>query len=100
MKERIRTCIATRRPMPDHHLLRVVLDPDNPTIVIPDPRRYLPGRGAWITPTLGAVEQADKRNAFRRALRASTAVDAGLLRAYLQKVEAADPTPTRKKTEH
>lgn len=59
-------------------MLRVVLDPEQPGVVVPDPGRRLPGRGAWITPTIQALDLAEARRAFGRALRATTAVDAVL----------------------
>jgi predicted RNA-binding protein YlxR (DUF448 family) len=37
--------------------------------VVPDPSANLPGRGAWVHPTLHCVEAAVKRKAFGRALR-------------------------------
>ncbi len=81
---RIRTCIATRTARPDTELLRVVADPDVPGKVLADPTRSMPGRGAWITPTQNALELAEQRRAFGRALRLSTAVDLGHVREYLQ----------------
>ena len=69
MAEAIRTCIATRTALPASQLLRVVADPSNPGKLLPDPKRSLPGRGAWITPTLQALETAETRRAFARALR-------------------------------
>lgn len=80
---RIRTCIATREARPDTELLRVVQDPDVAGRVIADPKRELPGRGAWITPTQDAFELAEQRRAFGRALRLSTPVDLGHVREYL-----------------
>lgn len=80
---RIRTCIATRRRCPDSDMLRVVLDPEQPGVVVPDTGRRLPGRGAWITPTIQALDLAEARRAFGRALRATTAVDAGPVREFL-----------------
>lgn len=94
----IRTCIATREAHPDHELLRLVVDPDGSGRILADPSRSLPGRGAWITPTLEAVELADKRRAIARALRVSTPVDIGHVRTYLATV-ANDPHKDRK-TEH
>lgn len=96
---RIRTCIATRERRPDTALLRVVLDPEDPTrrTVVADPARRLPGRGAWITPDLAALKLAEQRHAFRRAFRVSTDVDTGHVRKYL--TAAAGPDITRK-TEH
>ena len=101
---RTRTCIATRVPQPDTQLLRVVADPDVPGRVLADPARKLPGRGAWVTPTLDAVELAEQRRAFGRALRLSTAVDLGHVRTYLASSqsncgEVNDPDE-QGKTEH
>lgn len=95
---RIRTCIATRERMEDTRLLRVVEDPDGPGRVVADPARCLPGRGAWIIPTLDALELAEQRRAFARALRLSTPVDVSHVHTYLAQV-AHDPHKDRK-TEH
>jgi len=101
---RTRTCIATRTSQPDTRLLRVVADPEVPGRVLADPGRRLPGRGAWITPSLDAVELAEQRRAFGRALRLSTAVDLGHVRTYLASSqsdcdEVNDPDE-KGKTEH
>lgn len=82
---RVRTCIATRTSHPDSELLRVVAQGES---VFPDPARRMPGRGAWITPTLAAYNQAMKRHAFQRALRVSASVDTGPVQAYLENCEA------------
>lgn len=87
MKPRIRTCIATGKAQPDAALLRVVVDPSNPTRIIADPTRSLPGRGAWITPTRQAVEQAMKRKAFGRALRVSGITDVSHVCEYVATLE-------------
>ncbi|RNE49380.1 YlxR family protein [Corynebacterium alimapuense] len=97
---RVRTCIATRERRPDTELLRVVLDPEDPTRtrLLPDPSRKLPGRGAWITPDVVALELAEQRRAFGRAFRMSTAVDSGHVRTYLAAPVAG--TDITRKTEH
>lgn len=101
---RIRTCIATRQARPDTELLRVVADPDAPGVILADSARNRPGRGAWITPTVDALELAEQRRAFGRALRLSTNVDLGQVRTYLASLEqdgsggAIDPE--QRKTEH
>lgn len=103
----VRTCIATKKSQPADQLLRVVLrKKDDATgeshhsvySVIADPRRRLKGRGAWITPTIDALELAEKRRAFARALRVSAEVDTGHVREYLAAL-GAGPDITRK-TEH
>lgn len=45
------------------------LDDGHP-VVVPDPRRRLPGRGAWLHPDSACLDLAVRRRAFRRALRA------------------------------
>ena len=91
---RLRSCIATRRRFPDKQLLRVVVDSADPTgrRVVADPLRRLPGRGAWITPDLTALELAERTRAFRRALRLSTDVDTGHVREYLETQAKAGAT--------
>ena len=92
---RTRTCIATREARPDTQLLRVVVDPEDPTRVIADPGRSLPGRGAWITPSLEAFELAESRRAFGRALRVSAQVDASNVREYI--AGENQPSPVNRK---
>ena len=79
---RIRTCIATRERKPDSELLRVVQS-ELPGVILPDPKRRMPGRGAWLTPSIDALDLAEQRRAFGRALRVSTTVDTGHVRTYL-----------------
>ncbi|GAB3274746.1 hypothetical protein GCM10027449_13370 [Sinomonas notoginsengisoli] len=50
-------------------LLRLVKDPTDASCVMVDPRRRLPGRGAWLHPDQACLRQAVKRRAFHRALR-------------------------------
>ncbi|WJZ05171.1 hypothetical protein CFREN_05985 [Corynebacterium freneyi] len=106
--ERERTCIATRTKLPEGRLLRMVARRDgDATRVVPDPRRRMSGRGAWITPTLDAWAVADKRRAFGRALKVSANADANPVREYLETLEAqtdaarlgsGDREPTNGKT--
>ncbi|MEJ5919643.1 YlxR family protein [Corynebacterium sp. H78] len=86
MNVRERTCIATRQRKPERELLRLVAhrDEEGKLTVVPDPRRRMPGRGAWITPTTQSWEVADKRRAFGRALKVSTGVDANPVLQYLR----------------
>ena len=111
--QRLRTCIATRQRMHDTELLRVVIDANDPhgSRAVADPFRRLPGRGAWISPTLSALELAERKHAFKRALRTSASVDTGQVRRYLEaqceKVPCAEQavqdsyTPElKRKTEH
>lgn len=49
--------------------MRFVLGPEG--AVVPDLRNRLPGRGAWVTPTAGAVGEAVRRKLFARAFKAA-----------------------------
>jgi predicted RNA-binding protein YlxR (DUF448 family) len=96
----IRTCIGCRQRATAAELLRVVVAPDatgeaasahrpsearspseqpgsGPVAlpVVPDPRRRIPGRGAWLHPDRRCVELAERRRAFARALRVSGPLD-------------------------
>ena len=63
-----RTCVGCRVRERSTVLLRVVAVDG---VVIPDLRRRLPGRGAWLHPDLGCLAAAERRRAFGRALRVS-----------------------------
>jgi uncharacterized protein len=57
-------------------MIRFVLSPEGQ--VVPDVRRRLPGRGAWIDATHGSVAEAVRRRAFARAFKAEVEVPAEL----------------------
>nr|WP_151640487.1 YlxR family protein [Corynebacterium sp. 11A] len=78
-----RMCIASRRLFPASELLRVVVDPADASRIIADPAAVLPGRGAWIQPSLAHYELACKRRSFARALRVSASVDTQPVRTYI-----------------
>ena len=69
--EHVRTCIGCRTRAETSTLLRVVAQGGE---VVPDPSATLPGRGAWVHPTVQCVELAARRRAFGRAFRVSTAL--------------------------
>lgn len=71
-----RTCIVTRRSGEPEGLIRFVAGPD--LSVVPDLKRNLPGRGCWVTADRAHVEQAAKKNLFRRALKAEVEVSGDL----------------------
>ncbi|HEY1105151.1 YlxR family protein [Agromyces endophyticus] len=64
--EPVRTCIGCRSRAPRSSLLRVVLQESQVTA---DDAAVLPGRGAWLHPTLECYQLAVRRRAFARALR-------------------------------
>ena len=86
----VRTCIGCRGADSRSTLLRVVLGPaeGGPPVVVPDPERARPGRGAWLHPTVSCLDLAVRRRAFGRALRSSTPPDLsaveGWVRAHAQ----------------
>ena len=71
-----RRCIATGVIGDPEVLFRFVLDPNG--VVTPDPERKLPGRGAWVTATRSAVEQAISRKAFARTFKRDVTVEPAL----------------------
>lgn len=79
--EPVRTCIGSRRRGSRSSLLRIVVLDDR---VVADPKAILPGRGAWLTPTVEAYELAVRRRAFRRAFRLDREPDTSALLEYLQ----------------
>lgn len=63
-----RTCIVTRHSGEADSLIRFVADPT--LSVVPDLKRNLPGRGCWVSAERRHVDEAARKNLFRRALKA------------------------------
>ncbi len=82
----VRTCIGSRRRAPRSSLLRVVALSDGR--VVADPKAVMPGRGAWLTPTVEAHDQAVKRRAYRRALRLDREPDTSAVLDHLHGLAA------------
>ena len=61
-----RTCIATRKVLPRHNLLRFVAGPDG--LATLDLAEKLPGRGAWIAANRAALQHAVKKGHFKREI--------------------------------
>lgn len=76
----VRTCVGCRERTTAEALLRVVLLDGR---LRPDPRRALPGRGAWLHPRRACLDAAGRRRAWPRALRAEGVLDASALEEYL-----------------
>ena len=70
--EPVRTCIGCRSRAPRSSLLRVVSQNSH---VVADASAVLPGRGAWLHPTLECYRLAVRKRAFGRALRATGELD-------------------------
>jgi predicted RNA-binding protein YlxR (DUF448 family) len=85
----VRTCIGCRRRAAKSELLRVVAGAgaDGHPAVRPDPVGQAPGRGAHLHPTTECFDQAVRRRAFTRALRASEALSDTQLREHLAQID-------------
>lgn len=71
--EPVRTCIGCRSRAPRSSLLRVVVQEST---LIFDRSATLPGRGAWLHPSVECLQSAVRRRAFTRALRVTGELDA------------------------
>ncbi|MBX9395714.1 YlxR family protein [Streptomyces sp. TRM72054] len=82
-----RTCVGCRERAAKTELLRIVAIKD---ACVLDPRGTLPGRGAYVHPVLVCLDQAIRRRAFTRALRAPGALDTKALRRYVERTTVAE----------
>ncbi|MEH0547195.1 YlxR family protein [Streptomyces sp. B21-105] len=82
-----RTCVGCRERAAKTELLRIVAIED---ACVPDPRGTLPGRGAYLHPAPFCLDQAVRRRAFTRALRAPGALDTKVLRQYVEQTTVAE----------
>ncbi|MEU5596000.1 YlxR family protein [Streptomyces sp. NPDC020298] len=82
-----RTCVGCRERAAKTELLRIVAIKD---ACVPDPRGTLPGRGAYVHPAQVCLDQAVRRRAFTRALRAPGALDTKVLRRYVEQMTVAE----------
>lgn len=101
----IRTCVGCRKRAVAAELLRVVIDDTRGEhgevhtgvhVVVPDPARRLPGRGASLHPDPACFALAERRRAFGRALRVAGVLDTDAVRdhvAELGKTSSAGRSP-------
>ena len=82
----VRTCIGCRKRELAADLLRIVAQSSSPdsVAIVPDPRRRLPGRGAWLHPVSACLSTAERRRTFGRALRVSGKLDISALEHYVE----------------
>jgi len=71
---RVRSCIVTRKSLPESRLIRFVLDPQGR--LVPDVAATLPGRGMWVTSDRSILEHAIAKGHFPKAAGAPVAVAA------------------------
>ncbi len=75
-----RTCIGCRERAPQTTLVRfVAVRAEATTVVTPDLRRTMPGRGAHVHPDPACLDLARRRKAFGRALRVEGPLDLDLI---------------------
>lgn len=80
--EAVRTCVGCRARAPRSALLRVV---SIESVLVPDERASMPGRGAWVHETRECVDAALRRRAFVRALRVSGPLDTQTIEEHIQR---------------
>ena len=83
----VRTCIGCGERAAKSDLLRVVAAGDE---IVPDVTCRLPGRGAYLHPSLACLERAERRKAFPRALRQAVTLPAGKVAEFLMVSTAGD----------
>ncbi|WP_084643610.1 YlxR family protein [Actinoalloteichus hymeniacidonis] len=83
----VRTCVGCRRRAVVSELLRVVAATG---VVVPDPKRRLSGRGAWLHPDPKCLRLAERRRALPRSLRVPGPLDLSAVRTYLGVVEGVE----------
>ncbi|QBJ98148.1 YlxR family protein [Rhodococcus sp. ABRD24] len=90
--EPVRTCVGCRQKGLAADLLRVVAREAESEgfALVPDPKRRLPGRGAWLHPDPKCLSEAARRRAFGRALRVSGSLDSSELDHLVGAVELSE----------
>ena len=73
-----RTCVGCRRVAPTEALVRLTVRDGRVVLASPRPA----GRGAWLCPQPDCLEQATRRRALDRALRARVLIDDDLRRRF------------------
>ncbi|WP_199702081.1 YlxR family protein [Jiangella rhizosphaerae] len=92
----VRTCVGCRSRAVKSELLRVVAGGTGAgRALVPDLDGRLPGRGAYLHPSQGCLDQAERRRAFSRALRAEGPLDGAELRRWLAEHEDRPGRPQR-----
>ena len=84
-----RTCVGCGRRDSAHQLVRIAVKDGH---VVPDPDRRLGGRGAWLHPAVVCLDEAVRRRAFTRALRADAG---GVAERLAPIIESQGLTATR-----
>ena len=83
----MRTCVGCKERVVKSSLLRLVAAGD---VIQPDPRARLPGRGAYVHPSLACLDLARRRRAFPRALRTTGPLSLDSLAEYLRGADSPE----------
>ncbi|MBW1601221.1 YlxR family protein [Streptomyces sp. JJ66] len=83
-----RTCVGCRKRSAKADLLRVVVIEG---ACVPDLRGTLPGRGAYVHPSLACLDLAIRRRAFARAFRRKGRAGTLTADAVRRRVQQAQP---------
>jgi len=88
----IRTCVGCGARAVKSDLLRLVAAGNE---IVPDAPARRPGRGAYLHPSQGCFEKAQRRRAFARALRLSGTFETGAVVEYLGQARPVLPVDVR-----
>ncbi|QUR66993.1 DUF448 domain-containing protein [Mycobacterium spongiae] len=93
----MRTCVGCRKRELAVELLRVVATStgNGNHAVIVDTAGNLRGRGAWLHPAPGCLQQAIRRRAFTKALRITGSPDTSAVVEHIACPEVLDPPSNR-----
>jgi uncharacterized protein len=99
--EPVRTCVGCRVRAAKSTMLRVVAVDG---ALLPDPRGTAAGRGAHLHPDPDCLALAERRRAFRKALRLDGTADPSALQAYVARLasptDRAEPDDERSMSQH
>ncbi|MDR0432214.1 MAG: YlxR family protein [Bifidobacteriaceae bacterium] len=89
--------MGCRQRCPRSDLVRVVVDPLAPGVLVVDVAARLPGRGAWVHRAPECLDRALRVGAFGRALRHAGALDtSALAEASTGRTSTSTPRSPRK----
>ena len=77
-KDKERKDIVSGEIMESHDLLRFTITPDS--VVVPDFKKRLPGKGIYVACALSALKTAIKKNLFAKAAKKAVKTDESLLK--------------------
>ncbi|MDJ0391863.1 YlxR family protein [Rhodococcus sp. G-MC3] len=92
----VRTCVGCKERVSAADLLRVVVRrseggaESSESVIVPDTDRRLPGRGAWLHLDVKCLDNAERRRAFGRALRAHGTVDTSAVATFVEGVASEE----------